>query len=259
MFTDYIDDRGMSYSIASWRGKPDNSRLCPANSCDIENCNPGWLCKASSAGSNATLGVSYRTAIPAAQYQTALDNGLLQAKLIHGSRVSSELELRTSANDQLSQQIMYSSSRSKLLSNKGFEHYAVTDSCIFDETLALRVELLDIKADKLTVESADWLQQPKLNGREGAVGSVERPMASGLFSDQLKLAVKRALVQLAREIQIDVSEESLYIQSDSGILTLSTTKETSHAVLKAQVLAFHFETVNNHQLTVHAWVERVAD
>lgn len=259
VFTDYISHSGLSYSLASWRGKPENTTQCQVAICELARCNPAWLCQASSASGNASLGLSYRTALPSAQYQRAVDNGLLQARMIHGSSVSSELVLSTSANDQFSQQIMYSDSSTRHLSERGFSNYAVTDSCMLDDTLALRVELLDIAPNSRVIESSEWIRQPKLNGRDGAVGTVERPTVSGLFSDQLKLAVERALVQLARENQVDISEESLYIQSEGGTLVLTTTRQSSQAILRAQVLAFHFQAINNRHLMVYAWVERLAD
>jgi hypothetical protein len=186
-------------------------------------------------------------------------NGLLQASIIHGSSVRSELVLSTSANDQFSQQITYSDSSTQQLTEDGFSQYAVTDSCRIGDTLAVRLELFDFVPDTRNIESSEWIRRPKLNGHDGAVGTVERPTASGLFSDQLTLAVERALVQLAREIQVDISEESLYIQREGSTLMLTTTRASSQAVLRAQVLAFHFETVNKGQLRVHAWVERLVD
>jgi hypothetical protein len=65
--TDYVSTSGLSYSLASWHGEPDNRSQCTAVICQMESCNPEWLCEASTAFSNATLGLSYRTAKPSDQ------------------------------------------------------------------------------------------------------------------------------------------------------------------------------------------------
>lgn len=258
-FTDFIDSEGLSYSLASWMGQPSNTEQCAPSQCDISSCNPSWLCQSHSGENASVLGVSYYTAVPSDRYQRAIDNGLMQARLMHGSEIHSSVDIFSSSNSRISQQVMYTSSNVEALHNDYLNHYAITESCYVGGTLLQHIVLYDVSAKKLAGKSADWVQNPKLNGVDGAVGTVENLSASGLFSAQLKLAVDRALVQLAQEVNVEVDAQSLYYQSREGFLLVASTREKSKALLKAQILAFHFELLKDQQFRIYAWVIRVTD
>ena len=259
MFTDFIDREGLSYSLASWKGQPNNTEQCAPSQCDISHCNPSWLCQSHSGENASVLGVSYHAALPADRYQRAIDNGLMQARLMHGSNIQSAVDIFSSSNSRASQQVMYSSSHVEALNNDDLNHYAVTESCYIEGTILQHIVLYDVSAKYIAGKSAEWVQNPKLNGIDGAVGTVEKLTASGLFSAQLKLAVDRALVQLAQEVNIEVDARSLYYQAQGDTLLVASTREKSQALLKAQILAFQFELLKNQQLRIYAWVMRVAD
>jgi len=90
------------------------------------------------------------------------------------------------------------------------------------------------------------------------VGAVQRPVASGLISDQIKLAIKRAAIQLAFEKESTVSEELIVIQYDSGnALLVSNIKEDTNVKLKAKVLSIHFKEGKGDRLEVFAWLARI--
>lgn len=260
MFTDFIDREGLSYSLASWMGEPGNTEQCAPSQCDISNCNPSWLCQSHSGENASVLGVSYHAALPVDRYQRAIDNGLMQARLIHGSNIQSAVDIFSSSNSRTSQQVMYSSSHVEALNDNDLNHYAVTESCYIEGTILQHIVLYDVPKKYTGAMSAEWIRTPKLNGIDAAVGTVEKLTASGLFSAQLKLAVDRALVQLAQEVNVEVDVRSLYYQAQGDtLLVASSMHEKSQALLKAQILAFHFELLKNQQLRIYAWVMRVAD
>ena len=258
-FTDFIDSEGLSYSLASWMGQPSNAKQCAPNHCDISSCKQSWLCQSPSVEYASVLGVSHYTALPSDRYQRAIDNGLIQARLIYGSSVTSSVDILSSSSERISQQVISTSSNVEYLRNGYLNHYAVKESCFAGGALLQQILLYDIPSKYLAAKSIDWVKNPKLNGVDGAVGTVEKLSASGLLSTQLNLAVDRALVQLAQEINVEVDTQTMYRRSKNGMLVLHLTSEKSQALLKAQVLAFHFELLKNQQFRIYAWVMRVAD
>jgi len=87
------------------------------------------------------------------------------------------------------------------------------------------------------------------------VGSVERLVASGLVSDQIKLAIERAAVQLAFEKHTNVSEDLLQVTfGKGGIIHVSQIAENTQVELKARVMQNHFEQPPGTTLKVYARV-----
>ena len=248
--------KGYIYSYAGFDEPV--SGLCAENMCSINQCSPAWLCTPSSGSQLGLVGVSYRSTSPERQYELASQNAFLQAEYLYGVNVKAEKTL---------QQALLNTGQYRNLSensslNSGEREsipYFIQNQCHSGGTLFVHMVLNApesvLAQAGIGVENPDWLQSPKINGVDGAVGSVERMTASGLLSDQIKLAIRRAMVQLAFEKFSKVSEKSLSIQRISGgQLRISHINEQTDVNLKAHVLKIHFEQQANGVIKVYAWV-----
>jgi hypothetical protein len=104
------------------------------------------------------------------------------------------------------------------------------------------------------------MTNPKYKGFDGAVGSAEKMVASGLFSDQIKLAIKRAIVQLALEKESNISEDLLNIDYESGgSIYVSSINNHARVDMKVKVLSLHITANESGVTQVYAWVGRLSD
>jgi len=73
----------------------------------------------------------------------------------------------------------------------------------------------------------------------------------------LKLAIKRAIVQLALEKESHLKEELINIDySSGGSLLISSIDENVKITIKAKVLGLHIASDNDDQLKIFVWVSR---
>jgi len=246
---------GYVYSYATIDA-PYTPRQCQPQKCNISKCEPSWLCSPSSDEQVATLGVSYHASTPVEQHKKSIENALMQAELLYGVDVKAENKYRAKNSESFSYSV-YLASGNLDYGDKEKITYAVTDRCFDKGNLYSRVQLYgDVPALETTqIDSKHWLLDPKYGGYDGAVGISQRSTASGLFSDQIKLAIKRAAVQLAFEKESLVSEETTAVQYESGnSILITSTHESTDVRLKAKVLAFAFHHTEGDQLEVYAWV-----
>lgn len=256
---DYSQD-GYVYSYAQLSGKSASNESCPMRSCDLSNCEPKWLCNPHGEKEAGLLGISYRTSSPESQYRKAVDNALLQAEYILGIKVDATQRLKTVANSREHLSILRTQSNVSSGSNQ--HRYLITDSCRNHGTLYLRMSMPDFTAQNFSSkeQSEQWMKNPKYKGYDGAVGSVERPMASGFFSDQLDLAIKRAAVQLAFEKNTHLKEDLLNVQhSDGGTFYISTIDQSTNVAMKVRVLGLHFKPTDTDKVKVYTWIARVQE
>lgn len=248
---------GHVYSYAQLDNAPVAQR-CQINTCRIAHCKPSWLCKPAKPKQAATLGVSYRASSPSKQHRETIENGLFQAGLLYGVQVTANNQYRATVGDSFSYSV-YVQDSSLDLKNTQPMSYAVTDLCHEGGMLYSRVQLFgDLPGHNTTnTDSENWLLDPKYQGVDGAVGAAQKPVASGLMSDQIKLAIKRAAVQLALEQRSDISEQITTISYEGGAsIMLRSTNESTQLELQARVLALAFKQQSTDQLEVYAWVAR---
>ncbi|MBV1881219.1 MAG: hypothetical protein KUG82_06275 [Pseudomonadales bacterium] len=235
------------------------SQQCAAKVCDLAACDPSWLCTPSKNEQIAMLGVSYLATSPVEQHYKSIENALLQAEYMYGVKVESSKDLRQVD----SQYIRYNILRQQNYVSTGERErlsYAVTDRCYSESTLFSRVALYgNVSHSKIKpIVDIQWLTNPKYLGYDGAIGAVQRPVASGLLSDQIKLAIKRAAIELAFEKESNVSEELVVVQYKSGnSLLIRYINEETNVELKAKVLSIHFKEGEDHTLEVFAWLARL--
>lgn len=251
---------GYVYSYAQLSGTPVSGNSCPTRQCDLANCEPKWLCNPHSNREAGLLGISYRTSSPESQYRKAVENALLQAEYILGIEVDAKQQLKTVATNR--EHISILKTQSNVTSGNNRHRYLITDSCRNQGTLYLRMSMPDFVAKDFSSkeQAAKWIKNPKYQGYDGAVGSVERPMASGFFSDQLDLAIKRAAVQLAFEKNTHLKEELLNVEhSSGGTLFISTIDQSTSVAMKVRVLGLHFQPTDTDKVKVYTWIARVQE
>jgi hypothetical protein len=262
-FVDDINIDGYVHSFASLNGHTPNQQKdleqCQPQVCDISACNPKWLCTPSKDDEIAMLGVSYRATTPVEQHAKSIENALLQAEYMYGVDIVAHKDFRQQNSDYYRYNVLRQNGQVDSGEKESLS-YAVTDRCFSRGTLFSRVALyggLSQSAEKPVIDT-QWLSNPKHLGYDGAIGAVQRPVASGLISDQIKLAIKRAAIQLAFEKQSTVSDETIVIQYNSGnSLLISYINEDTEVTLIAKVLSIHFKEGKGDRLEVFVWLARM--
>ncbi len=257
-FIDDIRSNGYVYSFASLKN-PNNLQQCEPLKCDISSCSPKWLCTPSTEDEVAMLGVSYRATTPTEQHAKSIENALLQAEYMYGVDIVAHKDLQQKNSDYFRYNVLKQNGSVDTGEQESLS-YAVTDRCLSRGTLYSRVALYgDLnQASTKPILDKQWLTNPKYLGYDGAIGVVQRPVASGLISDQIKLAIKRAAIQLAFEKESAVSEELVVIQYDTGnSMLVSHINEDTNVRLKAKVMSIHFQKGKGDRLEIFAWLARI--
>lgn len=262
-FLDDVSIDGYSHSYASLSKatiKQEGKEQCLPQTCNITACQPSWLCSPSNEDQLAVLGVSYTATSPVEQHYKSIENALMQAEYMYGVDIEAKKNLSQTNSDYFRYNILRQDSQVNT-GDRETVSYAVTDRCFSNGTLFSRVALfgdLNNSVRAYTANNNAWIRNPKHLGFDGAIGSVQKPVASGLMSDQIKLAIKRAAVQLAFEKQSEVSEESIVVQYDNNnYLMISHISEETDVTLRAKVLGIHFKEGQGEQLEVYTWLARV--
>jgi hypothetical protein len=252
-FTSYTDS-GYVYAYAGFH-EP-NRDMCAPSPCDIAKCEPRWLCTPGGGDKSGMLGISYRAMSLQEQYRLAVENALFQAEYLYGVNVTASKSHEQSMFSRENFTIHIQQGEVDLGERENVPFH-VSSQCKNGGTLYRHVLLEGQISGKPPVAPADlkWLKNPKYKGLDGAVGSVENPVASGLVSDQIKLAIKRAAIQLAFEKNSLVSENAISITyGNGGLIQINEIREESRANLKARVVSIHFEPGSAGFLKVFVWI-----
>lgn len=250
----YFESSGYLYTYVAL--SPSSEKQCPLSSCDIERCDPQWLCSATTVNENSVLGVSYRAATKVDQFSLAVSNALQQAEYMYGVKVEASKSLRYGQASGQTFLLKFEHSDVEF-GGKETLPYVVGRQCQSGSTLFRRVQLLGLSVDRPLLPPGDlsWLENPKYLGLDGAVGIVENPLATGLLSDQIDLAVKRAAVELAFEKSSKTRDKSVTVVShDGGIIQISRTDMSAVSSLQAKVMQFHFAKGSGSFLKVYVWL-----
>jgi len=249
--------KGYVYGYASF--SKINNKTCSPSRCSIAKCDPSWLCSPTENNQNGLLGVSYRATSLSAQMGKAIENALFQAEFLYGVTVAAQNNLTQSSFGTQNYFVNYQQSDIDLGTQEQLSYY-VKHQCRFRSTLYRHVVLADNLPTRHSLNAGDtsWIQQPKYLGIDGAVGVVERPAASGLVSDQIKIAIKQAATELAFEKFSHISAESIIVTfGQGGVIEVSSTEQSTLSELKAQLVAIHFEQGSGSFLKVYTWIAMI--
>jgi len=258
-FTNEYSKEGYVYSYAQLDNKEPLSEQCEVNACALENCSPEWLCQPSTLSEAGVLGVSYIATSPSVQQNKAIENAALTAQYMYGVNINANQHLFISA-DKTNQFSILNTSQQITAINPLQTSYLVTNSCSVNSSLFVRLKLNITNLEPANTFSAsnEWISNPKYKGYDGAVGSVEKRVASGLISDQITLAIKRALVTLALEKESNIKEELLNIEFEKGgTIYVSSTDQNTQVDLKARVAGIHYLPNSDELFKVLVWVIRI--
>jgi len=236
-----------------------SSTACAPSRCDISACDPAWLCTPSTKNQTGLLGVSYRATSAQAQYDAAVRNALRQAEYLYGVDVAARKQLKTVAGGIGHYSLFYSQGEVDTGERERLA-YHMAHQCQSQSTLFTHI-VIDKAFDNIADIPADdpsWIQNPKYKGIDGAVGVVEKLTASGLMSEQIKLAIKRAAIQLAFEKYSVVSAHADVRFGNQGQVFISIVKEKTDIELKAQLIKIHFEQTPGKSIKVFAWLAILA-
>lgn len=258
-FTNDYKKDGYIYSFAQLDSNTPISNQCDITQCSLESCTPAWLCQPSAQNEPAVVGVSYLASTPNMQQYKAIENASLIAQYMYGVNVSAQQHLFTSADKSNQFSILKTDQQLTALRPNQIT-YSITNSCTINSSLFVRLKLntKDYPLDLTPADNLNWITNPKYKGYDGAVGSVEKRVASGLISDQIKLAVKRAAVQLALEKNAHVKEELLDIQLDkNGSLFVSSIDQSTNVNMNIRLAAIHYLPNSDELFKVLVWVIRI--
>jgi len=259
-FLDEYFDNGVIYSYAQLDSKQFDKKACETSACNISQCSPTWLCELNTSSKVNVLGVSYLTYLPSKQQNVAIRNALLTAKYLYGVDVDAATSFYTAKSNNQQINILKERSSVEASSDKKDLSFLVTKQCLSEGVLFAQVKFsIDNKLEhKFKNNDLKWLTEPKHNGIDGAVGSTDKRVISGLFSGQIKLAIKRAIVQLALEQESNIKEEFLTIEYESGgSLIIRSIDESVQINLKAKVIGLHVTADEYNELKVFAWVSKI--
>lgn len=206
------------------------------------------------------LGVSYLATSVFNQYKSAVNNGLLHAEYLYGVNITASKKLH-SVNSGISSYRFLSEAQFIDSSGNHAVPYYLANQCRSQNSIYTRIVLehpnpIAVSSD---LSGNKWINNPKLNGIDGAVGAVENMVASGLLSDQIYLAIKRAAIQLAFEKHSNVSEQSIQImRTNGGIIQISNITENTKVKLKARVLKIHFDKKPGEHVRVYVWLAAIS-
>ncbi|PHS18194.1 MAG: hypothetical protein COA86_08610 [Kangiella sp.] len=259
-FLDEYYKDSVVYSYAQLDNATFDKKLCKTSSCIIAKCSPTWLCELNNTPKVNVLGVSYLTYLPSKQQNVAIRNALVTAKYLYGVDVDAAISFYTAKSNNQQINILKEKSAINASADKEIPAYLVTNQCSSEGVLFARVRfnIDNSVSQKFNDSSPQWITNPKYNGIDGAVGNTDRRVVSGLFSGQIKLAIKRAIVQLALEQESNIKEEFLTIEYESGgSLIIRSIDESVQINLKVKVIGLHVTADEENELKVFAWVSKV--
>jgi len=252
-FAEEFSYQGYVYSYAGLNHIP-SANHCSLGQCALDRCTPAWLCEPGLDEQPSLLGTSYRSSSLPAQYRVAIDNAIKQIAPIYGLSVTANDRFYTSFSSMGSIRILLSDEKIDPHKNAQVSslRYIVTDSCLQNEQLFLRVNFPDLPALS-NVPAETWLTDPSTADFDGAIGSVNGRVASGLLSDKVELAIKRGLIELAKSKNSSVAEELISIERKDNLYQVSIITQDTAVSLQARVNGMHFAE-GQAGIDVYAWL-----
>ncbi len=210
------------YQIALAIQSQQSINACDSLECDFKACNPAWLCGNNQA--NELVVVSHRSTSLKSQFsylQKNLDDLISYLNL---SKVN--IDERFVEEDN---------------SGVKFKQYSINNSAEVGEDIEVTSTLngfcfseSDMLFAQFKIHGASRTEYEN-DSKALGVGRVDRLVASGLISDKLELAIKYAMIDLAKQKKIDVASEVRVKRSEDGYYKLVDTKNTGKVIVTAHL------------------------
>lgn len=221
--------------------------------CMPQNCEPSWLCEPMDTQTTGFLGVSHRASRIDKQYQHAIVNGIQQVSFLYGVRIESWARFSTVKDALGVHRLNLHKSSIKQLGSRSANglRFIMSDACYDKGKLYARITTPDLPPLS-SVSSEVWMENPSPGEFSGAVGSAGA-VASGLVSDQLALAIRRGIVNLAEANDIKISENMAIKKSTNGEYYYRDIRTDSDVTLHARVMGVLFKPARS-GLDVFVWM-----
>ncbi|MDX2469363.1 MAG: hypothetical protein QNL04_02170 [SAR324 cluster bacterium] len=232
-----------------------------SRACQPKSCKPSWLCNPMTQDKAGFLGISGRATSKTAQFKRAVTNTVAQADYLYGVQVDVEEEFSTRINSLGAYKFRFRDRSIKKKQAGGAKsiRFLVTDTCSKGSELFLRVTTEELKP-KPTLLPEIWMVNPNFKGHLGAVGSADK-VSSGNLSDQIKLAIEKAVGNLALSKKLEITSSMTLKQnrkrenqSSNGSFFYRDLKNSASLELKADVMGLYFEDLGQGKRRVNAWV-----
>ena len=207
--------------------------------CQPAECQPPWLCQPMGQDQAGFLGVSAGARTLHRQYRLAVSNAQALMKLIYGVEVKA-----ISAYEQ-KQKNGESSRRSQQESDLDFRSGQVKNTRVIPAARCRSgqhafVHVLAPDLDPLPgSQKQDWFSNPHLGEKTGGIGSSVVPV-SGRISEQITIAIRKALVALAMAKDVHVTGETKVARDKDGRFMLQRVAQSTEALVKGKVAGLRF-------------------
>ncbi len=217
----------------------------PATRCELPRadparCEPAWVCNPVQPGAVGVVGISHRAATLPRQFNLAQENALQLLRYSFGVRVHGG-ERYFSAGHHLGSVRLRAQDMQVEASDtvpQDIRLY-VREVRFWGDSLLLWMVSPDL-AYHPTPDGAGWVTGPPEELGPSAVGMAGRT-ASNLVSDQVELAVQRAVAELAKAVDVAVEAHDLSARSGQSRYRVNAVSNEVDVSLYARVLAMYLD------------------
>jgi hypothetical protein len=208
--------------------------------CQPAACEPQWLCRPMGSERAGFLGVSAGARTPYRQYRSAAANGEALLRLIYGVEVAavSVYEQREAGGREQRRSAERAELAAGQRQGQGSARTLVAARCRHGQHEFVHLLAPDLKPLPGATRE-DWLSDPTLDGRPGAVGSARVPV-TGRISEQIELAIRKALIALAKAKNVTITGTTTVAQDRGGRFVLQRVAEATEALVHGQVVGLQF-------------------
>ena len=235
-FLPEFNHQGVIYSYATLEQNPfslsQQQTLAHLSRCQFTQCSPSWLCDEKS---NTITGVSFFTSSPSQQLSKAQQNANLIANLLYQSQVNATEYLSQSGHEKLAiQSASFSQSSQVSAKTTRTNQLLLKNVCEYNSTLIGNFVLPEptIKLARDWQSQSMYQDRSLIQGRFGYGGQMSPDL---LLSSAIELAIKDALIELAKIKGIEI-EQASSLTFNNGYYFISHSKMTVDEQVSGQLL-----------------------
>ena len=250
-FIDQYQTKQAIYSLVSDAdSKPtdslDEALSCEIAHCDINNCQPEWLCN-----TNTLFSVSELTTHPNEQLVMVIKNAQELASSLAQSKATGQVELLEIKN-RYEQGVHIQQTFNIENTVDHLTPVSIKHMCFHKKRLITEVEF----NHSLILKDHDWLSDPNYGQTLGVISQAHGMAATGRLSDLIKIAVHRGLFELAKAKNIHITDEIEYkVSNTSGHYSLvKISQQHTESVISAVIADMKMEFNTKLQPQIYIWL-----
>jgi hypothetical protein len=228
------------YAYHAPSGEAPATRCKPPRQADPPRCEPAWVCNPVQPGAVGVVGISHRAATLPRQFSLAQENALQLLRYSFGVRVHGS-ERYFSAGHHLGSVRLRAQDMQVEASSPPPQDVRlyVREVRFWGDSLLLWMVSPDLPYHP-TPDGAGWVTGPPEELGPSAVGVAGRTV-SNLVSDQVELAVQRAIAELAKAVDVAVEAHDLSARSRQSRYRMNAVSSEVDVSLHARVLAMYLD------------------